>query len=181
MKSMIIVGLLVILPSVASAQAPQPYAGMEARTIKTLSAAQIEDLRAGRGMGLALAAELNGYPGPKHVLELADQLALSATQRSSVQTLFARMTAETVPIGETLIAQETELNRLFAEKTVTPTNLGEMTSTIGGTQATLRAAHLKYHLMTLAVLNPAQIERYSLLRGYGGGVQTHEHHGQHSN
>jgi hypothetical protein len=59
-------------------QARQPYAGLEARSIKTLSDQQIGDLRAGRGMGLALAAELNGYPGPMHVLELADALGLSA-------------------------------------------------------------------------------------------------------
>jgi hypothetical protein len=31
-------------------------------------------------MGLALAAELNGYPGPIHVLELGDQLNLSSVQ-----------------------------------------------------------------------------------------------------
>jgi hypothetical protein len=44
----------------ASAQSPQPYAGMQTRPIKALSDQQIADLRAGRGMGLALAAELNG-------------------------------------------------------------------------------------------------------------------------
>jgi hypothetical protein len=37
---------------------------LEQRDIKTLSNQQIADLRAGRGMGLALAAELNGYAGP---------------------------------------------------------------------------------------------------------------------
>ena len=46
-----------------------PYAGLETRTIKALSEQQIADLRAGRGMALALAAEVNGYPGPLHVIE----------------------------------------------------------------------------------------------------------------
>src|SRR5581483_11779332 len=43
-----------------------PYAGLQHRAVKALSDQQLADLRAGRGMGLALAAELNGYPGPIH-------------------------------------------------------------------------------------------------------------------
>ena len=65
------------LISCAPALAQQPYAGLETRAIKTLSERQIADLNAGRGMGLALAAELNGYPGPMHAIELADRLNLS--------------------------------------------------------------------------------------------------------
>jgi predicted RNA methylase len=73
---------------VTSAQAQTPYAGMQTRPIKALSEQQVADLGAGRGMGLALAAELNGYPGPSHVLELADKLELSAEQRANMQRLF---------------------------------------------------------------------------------------------
>ena len=39
--------------------------------IKSLSQDDQSALLAGRGMGLARPAELNGYPGPAHVLELA--------------------------------------------------------------------------------------------------------------
>ena len=60
-----------------SAMAQQPYAGLQHRSVRTLSEQQIADLNAGRGMGLALAAELNGYPGPIHAIELAEQLHLS--------------------------------------------------------------------------------------------------------
>ena len=119
---------LVILISIASAlaagvpaRAQQPYTGLEARPIKALSEQQMADLRAGRGMGLALAAELNGYPGPMHVLELAEPLALSDQQRAKVQELFAAMKAAAVPLGETLIAQEADLDKQFAGKTITPT------------------------------------------------------------
>ena len=49
--------------------------------MKSLSDQQLSDLRAGRGMGMALPAELNGYPGPVHVLELADALGLTPEQR----------------------------------------------------------------------------------------------------
>lgn len=58
----------------------QPYAGLETRQIKALSGEPVAELRAGEGMGLALAAELNGYPGPRHVLDLANQLGLTDEQ-----------------------------------------------------------------------------------------------------
>ena len=92
--------------SVAFGQGHHPYAGLEQRTVKALSEQQIADLRAGRGMGLALPAELNGYPGPSHVLENADALGLSAEQREHTKGLFEAMKAEAVPVGERLIEQE---------------------------------------------------------------------------
>jgi len=159
-------------PSLAQSQ--QPYAGLEARSIKALSEQQIADLRAGRGMGLALAAELNGYPGPMHVLEMADALDLSGQQRAKMQELFAAMKAEAIPLGERLIAQEAELDKAFAAKTVTPASLAAATDAIGTTHSALRQTHLKYHLSAVEVLTPAQIQRYSELRGYKGGMQ-HPH------
>lgn len=168
------------LVSTAIAQSHKPYAGMQARPIKALSEQQIDDLKAGRGMGLALAAELNGYPGPIHVIELADRLELSAGQRTRTQELYAAMRAEAVGLGETLIAQEADLDRQFAGKTVTPDSLAASVRAIGSTQAALRAAHLKYHLSTLEVLTPAQVKRYADLRGYAGGQQhQHPHSGRH--
>jgi len=148
---------------------PAPYAGFESRSIKSLSDEQVADLKAGRGMGLALAAELNGYPGPLHVLELADRLGLTAGQRSRVQELLDGMRAETVPLGERLIEQEAELDRMFASKTATPEGIAAATQAIGATQGALRAAHLKYHLTTAALLTPDQVAQYGRLRGYGGG------------
>jgi hypothetical protein len=169
------------LMSSAVAQSHQPYAGMQVRPIKALSDQQIDDLKAGRGMGLALAAELNGYPGPIHVLELADRLDLSSAQHARTQELYAAMKAEAVGLGETLIAQEADLDRQFAGKTVTPDSLAATVRAIGNTQAALRAAHLKYHLSTLEVLTPAQVKRYADLRGYSGGQQQqqHPHRGRH--
>src|SRR5450755_3168536 len=107
MKCTIVLGALLFASTTAIAQTP--YAGMQTRPIKALSDQQIADLRAGRGMGLALAAELNGYPGPSHVLELADKLGLSDAQRSQVRSMFEAMKTETIPIGERLIAQEAAL------------------------------------------------------------------------
>ena len=161
----------------ALAQPQQPYAGLEGRAIKALSEQQIADLRAGRGMGLALAAELNGYPGPMHVLEMADALDLSREQRAKMQELFAAMKAEAIPLGERLIAQEADLDRGFADKTITAATLAASTDAIGATHAALRQAHLKYHLLTVEVLAPAQAQRYGELRGYKGGAQyPHRQH-----
>jgi hypothetical protein len=166
-------------PAAAAAQTQQPYAGLQTRPIKALSGQQITDLKEGRGMGLALAAELNGYPGPLHVLEHAEALQLSQEQRTTVQQLFDAMKAETVPIGLKLIAQEADLDRLFASRAATDASVAAAAQAIGTTQATLRAAHLRYHLATLIVLTPTQTHRYVELRGYASGDHSGHQHGGH--
>src|SRR5437588_779705 len=100
----------VIVSAAASlAQSPQPYAGQEQRAVKALSAEEIRDLMEGRGMGLAKAAELNSYPGPLHVLQLANELGLSASQRATTESLYAAMRDKAVPIGRKIIEAETSL------------------------------------------------------------------------
>jgi Spy/CpxP family protein refolding chaperone len=168
--------LIASIAFVTSAHAQTPYAGMQSRPIKALSEQQITDLGAGRGMGLALAAELNGYPGPSHVLELADKLDLSADQRAGVQRLFDEMKAEAMPLGARLIEQEAELDRQFAARTVTADSLKASTTAVAATQGILRETHLKYHLSTGSILTPAQMTKYTELRGYGGGHKGHRHH-----
>jgi hypothetical protein len=158
------------------ASAQSPYAGLQARPIKALSEQQIADLRAGRGMGLALPAELNGYPGPVHLLELGDRIGLSPEQRAAIQGLYDSMKAEAVPLGERLIEQEASLDRLFADHSATAATVADAVAAIGETQGRLRTAHLKYHLSTVALLQPGQIERYRELRGYGDKPVQHQHH-----
>ena len=163
-----VIALLMLATAPASAQQHQPYGGMQSRPIKALSDEQIADLRAGRGMGLALAAELNGYPGPLHVLEHADALGLTAEQRARTQALFDAMKTEAIALGEKLIAEESALDRAFAGRSVTPESLAQGTAAIGAIQAALRATHLRYHLAQVEVLTPEQVRRYAELRGYGG-------------
>ena len=152
--------------SAAVAQSAQPYSGMESRPIKALSNQQVSDLKAGRGMGLALAAELNGYPGPSHLVELSDQLGLTPEQLSKLKGMFDAMKAETIPIGEKLVAEEEQLDQLFAKNLISEQALKDATQDIGETQAHLREAHLRYHLQARAILQPSQIRRYAELRGY---------------
>jgi hypothetical protein len=165
--------------AIVYAQHATPYAGLQGRSIKALSEQELADLRAGRGMGLALAAELNGYPGPAHVLELADALQLSSAQREKVQDFFDRMKTETIALGTQLISLETELDRQFADKTATENSITAATAAIGPAQAALRNAHLRYHLLTIGVLSPAQSQRYGELRGYGSAPQHGPEHGPH--
>jgi len=168
--------LIASIAFVTSVHAQTPYAEMQGRSIKALSDQQIADLNTGRGMGLALAAELNGYPGPSHVLELADKLELSAEQRASVQRLFDSMKAEAMPLGSKLIEQEAELDRQFASRAVTPESLKASTAAVAATQGTLRETHLKYHLSTGSILTQAQMTKYAELRGYGSGHKRQHHH-----
>jgi hypothetical protein len=165
-------------PALAQEASRSPYAGLETRTIKALSARQLEDLKTGRGMTLALPAELNGYPGPQHVLELATDLGLSEPQRARVRELLDAMKAEAIPLGERLIAHEAALEALFAGRSVTAESLAAAVRVSGELQAALRHTHLRYHLVTAALLTPHQIHRYAELRGYAGGGHEGTRHGR---
>lgn len=154
-----------------------PYVGLEGREIKSLSPEQIEQYRNGEGMGMALPAELNDYPGPKHVLEMAADLELSAEQRAAVQAAYDAMHAEAVRLGEAVVERERRLDALFAGGTATPEALRAALDEIGRLQAELRYAHLAAHLETRSILTPAQTARYGHLRGYGDGAHAHGHQG----
>jgi Spy/CpxP family protein refolding chaperone len=151
-----------------------PYAGWDGRAIKALSPEQIDNLQSGRGMGLALAAELNGYPGPRHVLDLAAQLGLTAFQRAETQRLFDAMQAEAVALGEQVIAGEAALERLFATGTASDAAIMAAAVEVGRAQGVLRAHHLRYHVATRDLLSPHQVARYRQLRGYA----AEDAHGQ---
>lgn len=167
------------MSAAALAQGHAPYAEMKDRAIKALSEQQIADLKAGRGMGLALPAELNGYPGPMHVLEHADALNLTGEQRERTRALYQTMKTEAVPLGERLIENEAILDRLFANRAITPTSLSAATQDIARLQGQLRETHLKYHLAMVDLLSPQQVERYRQLRGYQQSSPSHQHHNGH--
>jgi Spy/CpxP family protein refolding chaperone len=154
------------LPGSAWAAGDAPYAGWDGRPIKALSAGQVDDLQSGRGMGLALAAELNGYPGPRHVLDLADQLDLTADQRAETQRLFDAMQVQAIALGSQVIAGEASLDRLFALRTASDAAILAAAVEVGRAQGALRGHHLRYHVAMREVLSPHQVMRYQQLRGY---------------
>jgi Spy/CpxP family protein refolding chaperone len=180
MKIIAFTGLVtaMLFANLASAEPASPYAGQEKREIKSLSPQEIGDYLTGRGMGLAKAAELNGYPGPMHVLELAGPLSLSAEQKVRTQELFAHMQKNAVDLGQRLIDEERKLDALFASRRVTPDTLSASLERIGTLQAQIRRAHLQAHLTQTQILSPAQTAKYVELRGYGGGAhdgRPHKH------
>lgn len=152
---------------------PSPYAGEEERRIKSMSPEEIAALTRGDGMGFAKAAELNQYPGPKHVLELADKLELSALQKQQTVALFAAMQAEAVELGKRLIGAEAELDRLFAAGAIDGASLEAQLALIGELRSQLRFVHLEAHLQQKSILNRHQVARYVALRGYHGGHREH--------
>lgn len=167
-------------PAVASGTS-SPYAGLESRPTKALSEERRQALLGGAGAGYAMAAELNGHAGPKHVLELADPLALTPAQRDGVEASFERMHTESVRLGAALVAAEEHLDRRFAHRHLDAAKLVELTSEIARLEGELRYAHLVAHLETDALLTPEQRARYVELRGYarageaehGGGEHVH--------
>jgi Spy/CpxP family protein refolding chaperone len=152
-----------------------PYVGQESRRIKSLSPTDVRGLLNGEGMGLAQAAELNGYPGPKHVLELAEPLKLTATQLDATKATFRKMNSRAKEIGAQIVEREQALDALFAGGSVTSDVLGRSVERIGALQAELRALHLDAHLSQVAILTPEQVAEYRRLRGYDSQPAEHSH------
>ena len=142
------------------------YAGQEDRRIKSLSAEDIAELETGGGWGLAKAGELNGVPGPAHLLEMKTEIGLSEEQVASIETLYAEMKVEAIALGKEIIALETELNDAFADGSIDQASLESWVNDISDRLARLRIVHLSTHLKTPAILSAAQIAKYNELRGY---------------
>jgi hypothetical protein len=172
----VLVALIATTPAFAQSMG---YAGQQTREIKSLSADDTADLLAGRGMGMARAAELNHYPGPAHLLELKDKLGLTPAQIEIVQASFARMSAAARPLGAELVDRERALDRAFKDGSIKPEVLVSETAAIGALQGRLRAVHLAAHLETKSILTQQQIDAYDRLRGYADGGQDGHHHGMH--
>ena len=162
----------------ASDTVPSPYAGEVSRPVKSLSAEDIAELKRGGGWGLAKAAELNGMPGPFHLLELEDEIPLTREQVSAITSIHERMRKAAIAAGEHFIASEQALEDAFRAGTVTEASLRGMLAEIARSRARLRFIHLSAHLEMPALLTHAQIARYDALRGYHSrrGGSAHEGH-----
>lgn len=146
--------------------AAQPYAGLEQHRIKALSEEQAADLLAGHGMSFALAAELNGYPGPMHVLEHAGPLRLTPAQARQAEALRDTMAAQAKAIGARIVALEGELDALFASGEADPARLAALTAALGGLNGRLREVHLAVHIEMRAALSAEQRTEYARQRDY---------------
>ena len=145
------------------------------REIKALSDDEVNGYLEGSGMSLALAAELNGYPGPKHVLELRQELGLSLQQRGEMATIFGSMEQKAVRLGSEIIEMEKRLDGLFAQGEIDAGTLASLTEELGRLNGRLRGVHLRAHLEAAEVLSNHQRMRYQELRGYDGESAHHGH------
>lgn len=158
-----------------------PYAGETDRKIKALAPSEIVGLLDGDGLGFAKAAELNGVPGPRHVLDLDSELGLDDRQRADVRAVYERMHAEAVELGVLVIDLERQLDRAFADGKPTAADVQRLSAEIGEVRGRLRATHLIAHVETANLLTSHQISRYAQLRGYSANpehdVEGHLHEG----
>lgn len=143
-----------------------PYAGEQGREVASLSGEDLAELARGGGWGLARAAELNGVPGPAHLLELADAIDLDAGQREAITAIRDEMRADAIAAGERFVAAERALDQAFTDAVPDAETLARLVAEAGEARAALRLVHLAAHLRTTPLLTPEQISRYNVLRGY---------------
>ncbi len=173
MKGLLTLVSILALTQVAAASGEHdhasPYAGQQNRQIKSLSPEDIAELRRGGGWGLARAAELNGVPGPAHLLELKYQIPLEESQVAAITDLWRDMNNKAMAEGEKLIALERELEQAFRSGQIDDPTLQRQLRAISDSRMRLRYIHLSTHLKTPEILSAAQIGRYNELRGYAVG------------
>ena len=165
----VLIPLEAMTAGMQSEETPE-HANEEKLPIKSLSEEDIEELKRGGGWGLAKAAELNGYPGPAHLLELKDKIPLDPEQVEKLQTIYDRMTQEAKLEGESFIAYERKLDEEFRTGTVNDGLLQTALGYIEEARRKLRYIHLSAHLEATRIVTSEQIERYNILRGYNVAV-----------
>jgi len=141
------------------------YAAPPAREIKALSAQEQRGFTEGENMGMARAAELNGYPGPKMVLEMAQMLKLTPEQMAATRELMTRQKAEVRKLGAELVDAERTLDVVFREHRADEAQVGRLTTQIAQLQGRIRAAHLQTYMGAAALLTPEQMQQYAGMHG----------------
>lgn len=172
-------GLATGAPAAAQAEptpTPSAYRELLDTEIRGLSPETIDGYRNGAGMGMALPAELNGYPGPRHILDLADDLELTPEQHEQIQALFDAMLPVAIELGEQILTKEAELELAYRDGTIDDAFLHDHLVLIGQLEAELRYTHLRTHLSTIDILSPYQVTLYDVLRGYEDAPMDHSNH-----
>lgn len=145
-----------------------PYAGEEARAVKALAPEEIDGLQSGEGMGLAKVAELNGLPGPRHVIELREELEVTPEQYRRTEAAMKTMRSEAIILGNEIVRTETQLDSLFATfaAAVEPESASDLVMHAANLSGKLRWTHIAAHIAMMDILTEEQRTRYVQLRGY---------------
>lgn len=150
----------------ATSAIPSPYVAQVTSPVRGLSAQEVADLRAGRGMGYARMAELNSYPGPRHLLDLQKELQLSTEQITAINAIFVEMEQHAQSLGQQIITGEEQLGVAFATNTLDEATLQGQVMQLADRYGQLRMTHLQAHLAVTPLLTTVQINAYNELRGY---------------
>jgi Spy/CpxP family protein refolding chaperone len=165
-----LLALIIVYPLVSSAETTMsPYVKQTKNKIKALTKMDLDGLKKGHGTpfgGMAKAAELNGLPGPRHVLDLKNELKLTFEQADKIKSIYREMHNKAVKIGAKLVAKEAVLDTQLQSGGVNPKNLKKMVDESAKTYSELRYTHLVAHLKTKKVLSSKQVSQYNELRGY---------------
>ena len=143
-----------------------PYVEQLDSSVRGLSDEEVSELLNGKGAGYARMAELNGYPGPRHILDLRSQLNLSTQQTKEIQAVFEQMQSRAKSLGQIIIAKEQQLSDAFASGSINSTELEKDTNQLGQLYGKLRKTHLQAHLSVTPLLSSEQIQKYNEIRGY---------------
>lgn len=146
--------------------AQSPYVTQLDSPVQGLSAQEVDDLLNGRGAGYARTAELNSYPGPRHVLDLKQQLSLSLEQEQQVEAIFRQMNTEAKQVGQDIVELEQQFSDTFAQGKVSEAEIEERTQRLALLYGQYRSVHLRPHLKVQQLLSSEQIAKYDELRGY---------------
>ncbi len=178
-KNLLVIAIIVILVGIiflnfnnsesVNEETTSPYVGQETRGIKSLSQQDIEGLKKGSGTpfgGMAKLAELNGYPGPKHVLDFEEKLELTNNQKNQIEIIYDEMKSESIILGEQIISIEQELDDSFDSDSITSEYLKKKVDESAKTYGDLRNIHLQAHLEMIKILTSEQVKKYNDLRGY---------------
>jgi hypothetical protein len=164
-----------LAPSLESTQSP--YVSQLDSPVRGLSPQEVDDLLNGRGAGYARTAELNSYPGPRHVLDMRQELNLSTEQVAQIEATFRQMQTEAQQLGQDIVEREARFSQAFADQTMTEAELQAQTAELAQLYGRLRATHLQAHLQITPRLSAQQIAHYNELRGYTGSSMSDQHPG----
>ena len=173
MKTIIAMFGWISLLAVTSTSAPaqhahtmSPYAHTQSSEVSTLTPEEVRELRNGEGMGLARPAELNQFPGPKHLLDLVADLDLNPAQLARIKAIREKMKMRAIAKGGEILEMERRLADLFASGHPSVEEMNRITEHLGVMRGQLQAIHLLAHIESARELTADQIESYDRLRGY---------------
>lgn len=167
-------------PGLAQTTSRSPYVEQLGSQVRGLSKQEVDDLLNGRGAGYARSAELNSYPGPRHVLDLKQKLNLSPKQTQQIEAVFKQMQVQAKQLGQEIIKREAKLSTAFNSKTISEAEMKSQTENLAQLYGQLRATHLQAHLQIKPLLSAKQVAEYNKLRGYTNAAihskpSQHEH------